>query len=455
MRRVSLRERGPLLTAAVLLSLATLVLDLLLPLGVVDAIPYVLVVLLGLWAPWHAFAPLAALAASVLAVIGALLSPPGGVLWMDVLNRLLSLSTVWLAALLVLRHRNAQEALARAERRLSAVVTEAPVVLWASDRAGRLTLLEGRALEQRGLSPSARVGASALGVQQDVPWSEAELRRALAGETHSALHPLGSGWFESRYQPVRDAGGEVEGVIGISFDVTEQRRAEETLRQQEALARLGEMAAVVAHEVRNPLAGIAGAVQVIGQRLPAGSPEQAAVGGVLDRIARLNQLTQELLVFARPRPPKLDRLSLREVLLDAAALLRGDAETAAVAVEIEGQDSAILGDARLLTESFFNLFLNAAQAMSGQGTVRVRLWEEGGLCQVAVADAGAGVPADALPRAFEPFFTTKHRGTGLGLPVVKRSIEAHGGQVRLECPVTGGTTVTVSLPPAARRTSGG
>jgi len=243
-----------------------------------------------------------------------------------------------------------------------------------------------------------------------------------------------------------DSDGRVVGTVSSGEDVTEQRDAEERMRRQETLAQVGQLAAVVAHQVRNPLAGIKGAIQVIGGRLPPESPDRAVVSSILDRIGALNDMTRDLLQFARPRPPRLQPLRLHTVLQDAAVLLGSSPDHPAAEVSVTGAELSVPGDPEQLKDVFLNLFLNAAQAMQGRGRIRVSISAEGGAVRVAVHDSGPGVPPENRDRLFEPFFTTKHRGTGLGLAIVKSQVEAHGGRVTVDCPAEGGTRVTVELP---------
>jgi two-component system sensor kinase FixL len=236
---------------------------------------------------------------------------------------------------------------------------------------------------------------------------------------------------------------------GILHDLTVRVRMEEQLREQAAMVRLGEMAAVIAHEVKNPLAGIRGAIQVIGSRLPAEGREVAVVKEIVARIDGLNDLMKDLLLFARPPQPKPAPLDLESLIHSTASLLTEDPALANVGVEIEGSALVVLGDADLLKIVFVNLLMNAAHAMEGHGVIRVSVTRAGGACRVEVQDSGPGIPPDVRERIFTPFFTTKSRGTGLGLPTAKRIIEAHTGRIDIDCPSGGGTTVTVQLPVSA------
>jgi signal transduction histidine kinase len=154
--------------------------------------------------------------------------------------------------------------------------------------------------------------------------------------------------------------------MAIRYDITERTRQEALLREQTALARLGEMAAVVAHEVRNPLAGIRGALQVIASRLPATMTEVGVLKEVVARVDGLNDIVEDLLVFARQRELKLSRVQLRSLLVSVAAWLKQDESMSAIQIDVEGNDVAIEADAEQLRIVLSNLLLNAAQAMERQ-----------------------------------------------------------------------------------------
>ena len=233
---------------------------------------------------------------------------------------------------------------------------------------------------------------------------------------------------------------------GILHDLSRRTELEERLREATALARLGEMAAVIAHEVRNPLAAVRGAVQVIGSRLPPSTGDAAIVREIIARIDGLNDLIQDLLVFARPPKPRLARLDVRALLNAVVELLGRDPGFADLVVEIDGEVPPVSGDATLLTIAFQNLLINSAQAMQGRGLVRVSLSAADGWHHIEIADTGPGIPIEIRAQLFRPFKTTKARGTGLGMATAKRLTELHNGRIEVSCPDDGGTTVTIHLP---------
>jgi two-component system, LuxR family, sensor kinase FixL len=240
-------------------------------------------------------------------------------------------------------------------------------------------------------------------------------------------------------------GGERK-FTGIIHDLSERVQIEHQLREQTTLARLGEMAAVIAHEVKNPLAGVRGAIQVIGMHLPRDGKDAAIVKEIVTRIDALNELMKDLLLFARPPQPKPVEVELRALVVATADLLSSDPALKDVQVQIDGAPQSIDADAGLLTIVFANLLVNGSQAMQGRGSIRVTLTSMDGACEIAFTDNGPGMPSEVRDKIFTPFFTTKARGSGLGLPTAKRLVEAHRGHISITCPPDGGTTVTVHLP---------
>jgi two-component system sensor kinase FixL len=236
---------------------------------------------------------------------------------------------------------------------------------------------------------------------------------------------------------------------GILHDLSDRVRMEEQLREQAALAKLGEMAAVIAHEVKNPLAGMRGAIQVFGRRLQGGT-EQRILGEIVARIDALDQMMKDLLVFARPPSPRRATVEVGPLIAATTDLLSRDPAAQGVRIDLDGTAPPLEADADMLRIVFQNLLINAVHATDGRGRVRVTIEARHAACQIAVVDDGPGIPAEIRDKIFTPFFTTKSRGSGLGLPTAKRLIEAHGGQLVIESPPAGGTAVVITLPWPAR-----
>ena len=240
--------------------------------------------------------------------------------------------------------------------------------------------------------------------------------------------------------------------FGIAYFVRRYRaneamrqRTEATLRDQTALAQLGKVAAVVAHEVRNPLAGIRGAAQMIGRRLAAGSEEQRVAHEVVARVDGLSDVVQDLLVFARPPKPAMAPERVGSVIDETVLLLKQDPRVAGVSIDVESSPTVVMADAAQLKLVLLNLLMNGAEAMGGRGRIGVKTVTNNGWHEIRIVDEGPGIAPEVRDHLFEPFFTTRPEGTGLGLVTARRLLEAHGGKVDLECPPDGGTVAVVRL----------
>lgn len=228
----------------------------------------------------------------------------------------------------------------------------------------------------------------------------------------------------------------------------ELQESQEHLRRAERLSALGEIAAGLAHELRNPLAGLRGALDIVASRLQPGTPEAEFAQVARTELERLSRLLDEFLAYARPRPPRLEPAGLQSVVDRVVALLGTEAERRGVRLVVDGpgRDSSVVIDAEQMTQVLFNVVLNAIQASPEGGRVTISRWTANGQAMLCVEDEGPGIAPEHMARIFEPFFTTKHRGTGLGLAVSQRIVAAHGGTIELERRVPRGTSVRIRLP---------
>jgi two-component system sensor histidine kinase HydH len=227
--------------------------------------------------------------------------------------------------------------------------------------------------------------------------------------------------------------------------------------RQERLAALGEMAAVLAHEIRNPLGAIKGLAQYLAEKA-AGVPRQAEMTQTIATEAtRLEGLVNDLLTYARPRPPERQPVDAGRLLAQAQAMAEPAARAAGVSIAIEMRDEplALFADPEQMQQLLGNLALNGVQAMPGGGRLRLtaaraeRGRRDAGAVHIRVEDTGAGIPAEHLARVFEPFYTTRTKGTGLGLAICRRIVEAHGGTLRVERTGPTGTVILATLPQGA------
>lgn len=233
-----------------------------------------------------------------------------------------------------------------------------------------------------------------------------------------------------------------DALAGMAARVDETRRE---LARQETLAALGTMAAGLAHEVRTPLSVIRGSAEMMERRAAPGTREAELGEFIIEEVDRLGRLVDDMLAFARPREPELRPGDLAECARRvASAMERGGG--AAAPILLDARPAPVSADAEQVYQVVLNLVANAAQASPPGQPVRVATRAEGAESVLEVADRGAGIAPADLPNVWTPFFTRRPGGTGLGLPIVRRIVEAHGGRVEMASRPGEGTRVTVRLP---------
>jgi len=220
------------------------------------------------------------------------------------------------------------------------------------------------------------------------------------------------------------------------------------ISRAEHLATLGEMATGLAHEIRNPLAGIAGVIEIIGRDLPVTSPARAVVKDVRQEIAQINRILTDLLETARPHPPQVCRSNLNTTVEHTVMLARQQVLSKPIKIELQGAPDLpeVEHDSDQIHQVLLNLLLNAVQAIEGSGTVRVEIGSRDDYASVVVSDTGRGIPPQNLSNIFRPFFTTKGNGTGLGLSLARRIVEEHHGRIEVSSAVGKGSRFEVLLP---------
>jgi len=223
---------------------------------------------------------------------------------------------------------------------------------------------------------------------------------------------------------------------------------QQQLEHADRLATTGEMAASMAHEIRNPLAGVLGALQVIDSDLPEADPNKPIVQEMMVQMERMNLAVNDLLSYARPAPPKFDRTDLNGILERTVSIMSSQARKKNVNLELSLKESLphLHADRKLLQQLFWNIILNALQATNDGGLVAVSTTSDNGSVTVTVRDNGKGISSAERENIFKPFYTTKHQGTGLGLTISRRIVEQHRGSIVLENGTSAGTTCVVRLP---------
>jgi two-component system CheB/CheR fusion protein len=405
----------------------------------------------------------AAVVASALTVAGGMLSPVGAPDSFAAANRVLSLVVIWTTAVVLGRFRrtwldlqNRTLDLQTRTKALSDVnfALDQAAIVATTDTRGTITFVNQKFCDISKYSREELIGQdhrilnSGYHPKEFIRdlWVTIAHGRIWRGEIRNRAKDGSIYWVDTTIVPFIDERGKPYQYLAIRYEITDRKRSEDKLREQDALARLGRMAAVVAHEVKNPIAGIRGALQVIGSRLPAESRDRPVVGDIIARLDSLNGIVQDMLVFARPRELRAEPVELNALVSNTVSMLQRDPALASLRVEVTGDRALVSADQEQLQLVFTNVLMNAAQAMSGAGLIAIGLAASSGGWTVTIADEGPGMPPDVKERIFEPFFTTKHRGTGLGLPIARRVVEAHGGQISIETPERGGTVVSISLP---------
>lgn len=272
------------------------------------------------------------------------------------------------------------------------------------------------------------------------------------------------------HSPLFDGEGEPYGHILVLQDLTLVHRMRSHVQRQDRLAAVGQLAAAIAHEIRNPLASISGSVEMLKMFVDAGEDEERLMNIVIREIDRLNGLISEFLEYTRSRRRSRVSVSLHDIIMETVELFRMDRRLAGdvqVHVDLEALSREnILADVEGMRQVFWNLLRNAAEAMQGQGQIQIQVvamegayqadgqWgleralspggEHGGY-RILVADDGPGIPAEVQAHIFEPFFTTKQEGTGLGLATIYRIVEDHDGVVTVDSSPAG-TTFQIDLP---------
>lgn len=240
------------------------------------------------------------------------------------------------------------------------------------------------------------------------------------------------------------------GVVAVIEDLSEIKALEAERRRLDRLAALGEMSAVVAHEIRNPIAGIAAGVDYLTRNLAPESVEAEGAALIQGEISRVNRILEDILFVARPLQLNFSAAALPAII--DKVIQRYQAQATAKAIKIhcdcDGQLPVINADSQRLEQVFNNLILNAIQAMPGGGAMRIqsKLDPTGRQIVVSIVDSGPGIPPEVQTRIFEPFFTTKAKGTGLGLSIARQIIEAHEGTITIDTSPDQGTQFVINLP---------
>jgi PAS domain S-box-containing protein len=330
-------------------------------------------------------------------------------------------------------------------------------------RDGRLTLINDEAYAIFGIARRQEdLGRPVAEVLQEHPEVVRVLNAVfdvhhLANRAEIRLRPSGK-VIGYTLALVRNDTGSVIGASMFFKDLTRVEQLEERERLRDRLAAVGEMAAAIAHEVKNPLAGIEVMAGLLRRKTTNSAEAQKVLSDIITEAKMANKIVQEVLEFVRPIRLQVDRTVVSEAVRSAVQLADTKVQRGSIAVDVQVPETLSLshGDQHQLTQLFTNLLTNAYEAMEGRGRVTIRASatriDDGTGSReavlVEVADEGPGMPADVAERVFSPFYTTKAQGSGLGLAIVRKIVDAHDGSIDLQTTPGRGTKVRVTLPVA-------
>jgi len=340
------------------------------------------------------------------------------------------------------------------------VIESMPLGVVAVDREGQVLAWNRSAEEILGAQRESTLARTIREIGGAEGWQEAllgALSRGDAGDPSEHIVRRRDGTtvpVEVNAAPLRDAEGRTRGAVATLTDLSNVRSMEERIRQLDRLAALGRFASSVAHEIRNPLTGIATGVEYLSRGFPEGDERRVDVQFILREVTRLNTIITDLLTATSPRMLTLGPVSLADVAARAVRSLTPSIPEGKVQIRLEGADTwpKVLADTDQLLQVVLNLIQNALQAIEDQGVVVIRAHlvgkPPGTRVQIGVTDTGVGIGAEHVPHLFEPFYTTRPKGTGLGLFVAHGIVQRHGGSIEVESTPGQGTVFRLTLPAA-------
>ena len=441
-------------------------LDTITPHGITVPMLYVLPTILFVGGSRLAEPLVVAAIATVLTMVGLFVTPDTENRAIDLSNRIVAIAVIWAAAGLVVAYvriverwsgqmRDANDALQASMRQLQDIqyALDQSAIVAVTDQTGKITYANDKFCEISKYARDELVGQDHRIINSGYHPKEyiRSLWRTIArgevwrGELRNRAKDGTIYWVDTTIVPFLDERGKPWQYLAIRYDITARKIAEEQLRDEAALTQLGRLSAVVAHEVRNPLAALKGSLQVLASRLPADLPGREIITPMLARIDALNLTVKDILTYSKPSPPKLQRVAstplIEEVVNAARAAVPG------ASIEIKGAPIVLRADPEMTRAVLLNLLLNACQSSNGSG-VEIATACGNGQCAIEVLDRGPGLPAEVRQHLFEPFITTRAGGTGLGLAIARRLTMAQGGTLGISDRPGGGTVATVMLPGA-------
>jgi two-component system sporulation sensor kinase A len=336
------------------------------------------------------------------------------------------------------------------------VINMNPNYIFAVNAEDEITLVNETCAKAFGVRPKDMVGKQISDLPTSWPFPSDMYRQwadsspiSLRGMEHTLVDAAGEiRWIHTVRTPLQSVEGPATEFLYVCSDITERKQTEELIRKSEKLSVVGELAAGVAHEIRNPLTAIKGFIQL----LQSEQPEKSFYHGIMmSEIERINEIVSEFLVLSRPQAYQYEEKDIEVLLKSVMMILNTQAILKDVEIEFEktSEVAKVYCEENQLKQVFINVIKNAIEAMPDGGQVRIVLGldpNKQDQVLVRIRDEGYGIPSERISRLGEPFYTTKEKGMGLGLMVSYRIIEAHQGRIRYSSEVGHGTTVDILLP---------
>lgn len=322
------------------------------------------------------------------------------------------------------------------------VIESLPSGLFTTDLSARIVIFNRAAEKITGIDKETVIGKAAGAV---FPFLQPPL---VAGRFEEPLLAISGARkiIGITISTLRDTADRETGFIGIFQDLTELKKLETEMKRKEQWAAIGELSANIAHEIRNPLASLKGSIEMLREGRVPDHRRDRLMDIAVDEMERLNSIITDFLTYSSPKPLELQRVDVAGLVNTTMDLLdnqNSGGSSVAIRKDLDGP-TVLMADPVKLRQVFWNIGVNAMQAMSGQGTLTASVSREGSRVAIAFSDTGPGIPPENLDRVFFPFFTTKEKGTGLGLSIAYRIIEEHHGKITVESS-SAGTTFRVLL----------
>ncbi len=318
------------------------------------------------------------------------------------------------------------------------ILDELPTGVMLSDDAGEVVYANRAALDYMGLDYE---GLKEININA--------MMRQGAGKKDLMFRTKGDDSITVKFSHIPLSGGSTALIL---TDISEIHRLQQEILRMDKLASVGELTSGIAHEIRNPLAGIKTTAQALQEELPGNDHRSAYVSRIIVEIDRLNKLLLNFFDFAKPKDIQLKNCDLKKIIEDAVFMVQDTARQGHIRVMefYPTEEIRIKADPDMIRQVLMNIFINALQAMPSGGQMEVHLENDGANVEISVSDTGKGMPEDIRSRIFDPFFTTKAKGIGLGLSISYRLIKMHSGTITF---VSGpkGTTFRITVPKELRK----